>query len=178
MKRPLENIRILDFTIFLSGPYATMILAYLGAEVIKVERPGTGDPVRENPPYSGPQGIVFDRQDRRDLSFSMLKRGRGKKSITLNLQSPKGKEICKELAKKVDIVAENFAPGVMERLGVGYQELRKIKPDLIYFSISGFGQEGPYRNLRRQEASIVQDPIWVPIMKRSTAAGWVIPKRI
>ena len=147
MKRPLEDIRILDLTTFLSGPYATMILAYLGAEVIKVERPGTGDPVRDNPPYYGPQGIVFNRQDKRDLSFSMLKRGRGKKSITLNLQSAKGKEVCKELVKKVDIVAENFAPGVMDRLGVGYQELRKIKPDLIYFSISGFGQDGPYRNL-------------------------------
>ncbi len=147
MKRPLEDIRILDFTTFLSGPYAMMIAAHLGAEVIKVERPDGGDPVRANPPYYGPHGTVLQRQDPKDLSFSMLKRGRGKKSITLNLQAEKGKEICRELVKKVDVVAENFAPGVMDRLGIGYPELRKIKPDIIYCSISGFGQDGPYRNL-------------------------------
>ncbi len=147
MKKPLEGVRILDLTIFLSGPYAMMIAAYLGAEVIKLERPGTGDPARENPPYSGPKGITLNRQDEKDLSFSMLKRGRGKKSITLNLQSPKGKDIFIELAKKVDVVVENFAPGVMDRLGVGYPEIQKVKPDIIYCSISGFGQDGPYRNL-------------------------------
>ena len=147
MKRPLENVRILDFTTFLSGPYAMMIAAYLGAEVVKVERPETGDPVRANPPYFGPQGIVFEKQDPRDLSFSMLKRGRGKKGITLNLQTERGKEICKELVRRVDVVAENFAPGVMDRLGIGYQELKKIKPEIIFCSISGFGQDGPYRSL-------------------------------
>lgn len=147
MKRPLEDIRILDLTTFLSGPYAMMIAAYLGAEVVKVERPETGDPVRANPPYFGPRGIVFEKQDLRDLSFSMLKRGRGKRSITLNLQTEKGKEICKDLVKRVDVVAENFAPGVMDRLGIGYQELRKIKPDIIFCSVSGFGQDGPYRGL-------------------------------
>jgi crotonobetainyl-CoA:carnitine CoA-transferase CaiB-like acyl-CoA transferase len=124
-----------------------MIAAYLGAEVIKVERPGVGDPVRANPPYSGPKGIVLEKKDNRDLSFSLLKRGRGKKSITLNLQAEKGKNICKELVKKVDVVAENFAPGVMDRLGIGYAELKKIKPDIIFCSISGFGQDGPYKNL-------------------------------
>ncbi len=147
MKRPLEDIRILDLTTFLSGPYAMMIAAYLGAEVIKVERPGMGDPVRANPPYFGPQGIVLEKKDSKDLSFSMLKRGRGKKSITLNLQTERGKGILKELVKKVHGVAENFAPGVMDRLGIGYQELKKVKPDIIYCSISGFGQDGPYRSL-------------------------------
>ena len=147
MKRPLEDVRILDLTTFLSGPYAMMIAAYLGAEVIKVERPGVGDPARANPPYSGPKGIVLEKKDNRDLSFSLLKRGRGKKSITLNLQAEKGKNICKELVKKVDVVAENFAPGVMDRLGIGYAELKKIKPDIIFCSISGFGQDGPYKNL-------------------------------
>lgn len=147
MKKPLEGVRILDLTTFLSGPYAMMIAAYLGAEVIKVERPRTGDPVRANPPYSGPDGIVFEKRDDRDLSFSMLKRGRGKKSITLNLQTDKGKGICKELVQRVDVVAENFAPGVMDRLGIGYGELKKIKPEIIFCSISGFGQDGPYKNL-------------------------------
>ncbi len=147
MKRPLEDVRILDLTTFLSGPYAMMIAAYLGAEVVKVERPGIGDPVRATPPYSGPGGIVLEKKDERDLSFSLLKRGRGKKSITLNLQAEKGKNICRELVKKVDVVAENFAPGVMDRLGIGYGELKKIKPDIIFCSISGFGQDGPYKNL-------------------------------
>ena len=147
MKKPLEGVRILDLTIFLSGPYAMMIAAYLGAEVIKLERPGSGDPVRANPPYSGPKGITLKKQDEKDLSFSMLKRGRGKKSITLNLQSEKGKAIFMELIKKVDVIVENFAAGVMDRLGVGYAEIKKVKPDIIYCSISGFGQDGPYRNL-------------------------------
>ena len=146
MKRPLEGVKILDFTIFLSGPYAMMIAAYLGAEVIKVERPGTGDPARANAPYFGPQGIVFDKKDPKEVSLSLLKRGRGKKSITLDLQKEEGRKICRELIQKVDAVAENFAPGVMDRLGMGYEELKKVKPEIIYCAISGFGQSGPYRN--------------------------------
>ena len=146
MKKPLEDIRILDLTAWLSGPYAMEIAAYLGAEVIKVEKTEGGDAVRANGPYYGPRGIVFEKKDPKDLSLCILKRARGRKSITLNLQSEKGKEIFRELVKKVDVVTENFAPGVMDRLGIGYQDLKKIKPDIILCSISGFGQDGPYRN--------------------------------
>jgi crotonobetainyl-CoA:carnitine CoA-transferase CaiB-like acyl-CoA transferase len=147
MKKALEDVRILDLTAWLSGPYAMEIAAYLGAEVIKVEKTDGGDAVRANGPYYGPKGIVFERKDPKDLSLCILKRARGRKSITLNLQTEKGKEILRELVKKVDVVAENFAPGVMDRLGIGYQDLKKIKPDIIFCSISGFGQDGPYRNL-------------------------------
>lgn len=147
MKKPLEDIRILDLTAWLSGPYAMEIAAHLGAEVIKIEKVDGGDAVRANGPYYGPRGIVFERSDPRDLSLCILKRARGRKSITLNLQAEKGKEIFRRLVRISDVVAENFMPGVMDRLGIGYQELKKIKPDIILCSISGFGQDGPYRNL-------------------------------
>ena len=147
MKKPLEDIRILDLTAWLSGPYAMEIAAYLGAEVIKIEKVDGGDAVRANGPYYGPRGIVFERSDPRDLSLCILKRARGRKSITLNLQTEKGREIFRRLVRISDVVAENFMPGVMDRLGIGYQELKKIKPDIILCSISGFGQDGPYRNL-------------------------------
>jgi len=147
MKRPLEGIRILDMTAWLSGPYAMEIVAYLGAEVIKLEKADGGDAVRSNGPYFGPNGIVFEKKDPRDLSLCILKRARGRKSITLNLQSEKGKQIFREMVKKFDVVTENFAPGTMEKLGIGYNDLKKIKPDIILCSISGFGQTGPYRRL-------------------------------
>jgi crotonobetainyl-CoA:carnitine CoA-transferase CaiB-like acyl-CoA transferase len=147
MKRPLEDVRILDMTAWLSGPYAMEIAAYMGADVIKVEKAEGGDAVRANGPYYGPNGIVFEKKDPKELSLCILKRGRGRRSITLNMQNPKGKEIFTELVKKCDIVTENFAPGTMEKLGVGYQDLKKIKPDIILCSISGFGQDGPYRRL-------------------------------
>ena len=147
MKRPLEGIRILDMTAWLSGPYAMEIVAYLGAEVIKLEKADGGDAVRANGPYFGPNGIVFEKKDPKDLSLCILKRARGRKSITLNLQSEKGKQIFRDLVKKFDVVTENFAPGTMDKLGIGYNDLKKIKPDIILCSISGFGQDGPYRRL-------------------------------
>jgi crotonobetainyl-CoA:carnitine CoA-transferase CaiB-like acyl-CoA transferase len=147
MKKPLEGVTILDMTAWLSGPYAMEVVAYLGAEVIKLEKHKGGDAVRANGPYYGPKGIVFEGTDPKDLSLCILKRARGRKSITLNLQSEKGKQIFRELVKKVDIVTENFAPGAMARLGFDYENLKKIKPDIILCSISGFGQDGPYAKL-------------------------------
>lgn len=147
MKKPLEDVRVLDLTAWLSGPYAMEVVAYLGAEVIKIEKVEGGDAVRSNGPYYGPRGIVFERKDPKDLSLCILKRARGRKSITLNLQHELGKNIFTELVKKADVVAENFAPGVMDRLGFGYENLKKIKSDIILCSISGFGQTGPYRSL-------------------------------
>jgi len=147
MKKPLEGVTILDMTAWLSGPYAMEVVAYLGAEVIKLEKHKGGDAVRANGPYYGPKGIVFEGTDPKDMSLCILKRARGRKSITLNLQSEKGKQIFRELVKKVDIVTENFAPGAMDRLGFSYENLKKIKPDIILCSISGFGQDGPYAKL-------------------------------
>lgn len=132
MRKPLEHIKVLDFTRVLAGPYCTMILANMGAEIIKIERPGSGDDSRDFGPFMNGQSAYF-------VSIN-----RGKKSIALDLKSPKAIELVKELVKEVDIVAENFRPGTMEKLGLGYEELKKINPKLIFATMSGFGQTGPY----------------------------------
>ena len=134
MSGPLEGVRILDMTWALAGPYCSMILADLGAEVIKVENPGEGDPSRKNFPFI------------REVSSYFLSVNRGKKSITVNLRNPKGKEIILGLARKSDILLENFRPGVMDRLGLGYKAIREVNPRIIYASCSGFGQTSPYAN--------------------------------
>jgi CoA:oxalate CoA-transferase len=134
-KGALEGVRVLDFTQYLSGPHGTSVMSELGAEIIKIERPGKGEPERQAMPKT-PKGE----------SYQFFSYNRGKKSITLNLKDPKGVEIAKKLAAKVDILVENFAPGGMERLGLSYKEVSKINPRIIYASISGFGQTGPRRN--------------------------------
>jgi len=135
MPKALAGVRVLDFTQYLSGPHCTGVLSELGAEVVKVERPGKGEPERAAVPLT----------PKRE-SYQFLSYNRGKKSITLNLKSPKGVEIARKLAAKADVLVENFAPGVMERLALGYEELSRINPRLIYSSISGFGHTGPRRN--------------------------------
>ncbi len=135
MAKALEGVRVLDFTQYLSGPHGTSVLSELGAEVIKIEMPGKGEPER----------VAMPMTPKRE-SYQFLSYNRGKKSITLNLKSPKGQEIAKKLAAKVDVLVENFAPGGMDKLGLGYEELSKINPRIIYASISGFGQTGPRRN--------------------------------
>ncbi len=128
-KQPLEGIVIIDFTQFLSGPFCTMQLSDLGAQVIKIERPerslGAGPYVKGERTY--------------DLSIM-----RGKKSITLNLKDPVERDMCLHLIKNADILVENFKPGTMERMGLGYDEVKAVNPRIIYTSISGFGQTGPY----------------------------------
>jgi CoA:oxalate CoA-transferase len=146
MKRHLEGIRVVDLTAYLSGPYASMNLAAMGAEVIKIERPGVGDPCRWNPPFAGPQGVNFEKKEDTDVSVLYLKRNRNKKSIFLDLQKDEGKEILSRLIEKSDIVLENFTPGVMDRLGFSYERLSEINPRIIYCSISGYGQDGPFRD--------------------------------
>jgi CoA:oxalate CoA-transferase len=135
MAKALEGVRVLDFTQYLSGPHCTSVLSELGAEIIKIEMPGKGEPER----------VAMPMTPKRE-SYQFLSYNRGKKSITLNLKSPKGIEIAKRLAAKVDVLVENFAPGGMERLGLSYEEVSKINPRIIYASISGFGQTGPRRN--------------------------------
>ena len=146
MKKHLEGIRVVDLTAYLSGPYASMNLAAMGAEVIKIERPGVGDPCRWNPPFAGPQGVSFERKDDTDVSVLYLKRNRNKKSIFLDLQKEEGKDLLRRLIEKSDIVLENFTPGVMDRLGFGYERLTEINPRIIYCSISGYGQDGPFKD--------------------------------
>ena len=128
---PLSGITVLDLTQFLSGPFCTMIMADLGADILKIERP---DRPRASGPYLHGERIY-------DLSVN-----RSKKSMTLNLKSDAGKDIFKKLLISSDVVIENFKPGTMERMGLGYEELKKIKPNLIYAAISGFGYTGPYKN--------------------------------
>jgi CoA:oxalate CoA-transferase len=131
MSKPLENIKVLDLTRVLAGPFCTMILNDLGAYVLKVELPGTGDDARAFGPFKNEQSLYF-------VSIN-----RGKDSISLNLKSEKGKNILKELVKKFDIIIENYRPGTMEKLGLGYDELKKINPKIIYAASSGFGHTGP-----------------------------------
>jgi len=130
----LEGIKVLDLTRYLAGPYCSMILADLGAEVIKVERPGMGDGSRQwGPPFIQGESAYF------------LSVNRNKKSMTLNLRSEEGRTILHRMAASCDVVVENFRPGTVQRLGVDYNTLSSINPKLIYCSISGFGQNGPYR---------------------------------
>jgi crotonobetainyl-CoA:carnitine CoA-transferase CaiB-like acyl-CoA transferase len=133
--RPLEAIRVLDLTRVLSGPYCTMLLGDLGAEVIKVERPGEGDDTRTfAPPFQGDQAAYF-------LSIN-----RNKKSLTLDMKSERGKEILWRLVDSSDVLVENFRPGAMERLGFGYEAVKARRPAMIYCSISGFGDTGPQKD--------------------------------
>src|SRR5512137_1210964 len=131
----LEGIRVLDLTMVLSGPFATLHLALLGAEVIKVEPPGAGDLARK-------LGNV-SKLNNENMGTSFLAQNANKKSLTLNLKHAAAREIFKQLARGADVVVENFRPGVMKRLGVGYEVLREINPRLVYCAISGFGQTGP-----------------------------------
>ncbi len=138
--RALEGIRILDLTRIYTGPYCSMLFADMGAEVIKIEPPG-GELIRDNPPLAKEgEGGPHDRS----RSGYFLTLNRNKYGITLNLKHPKGMGIFKELVKIGDIVLENYAPGVMKRLGIDYSVLREINPRIITCSISGFGQWGPY----------------------------------
>lgn len=132
MDKPLDGVRVLDFTHVLAGPFCTMFLGAMGAEIIKVERPGLGDIVRQT------DHILINGE-----STYFMHVNANKKSVTLNLRHEKGKEIVKELAKKVDVVLENFSPGTMKRLGLDYESLRQVNPRIIYGSNSGFGQYGP-----------------------------------
>ena len=132
----LKGVRVLDLTNVLAGPFATLHLALLGAEVIKIERPGSGDLARK-------LGTLSELNEQL-MGTSFLAQNSNKKSVTLNTKTPEGKEIFKELVKDADILVENFRPGVMERLGLSYDTLREINPRLIYCAISGFGQDGPY----------------------------------
>lgn len=131
---PLSDIKVLDFTRVLSGPYATLTLADQGAEVIKIESPRGGDHTREWPPFRG------------DLSHYFIALNRNKKSVVLDLATEEGRKLAFDLAMQVDVLVENFRPGVMDSMGLGYAALSARNPGLIYCSISGFGAEGPLRD--------------------------------
>lgn len=134
--KPLSGVRIVDFTRVLAGPYCAMLLADLGAEVVKVEIPGSGDPLRlQGPPFHAGMGVTF------------LATNRNKRSLTLDMQTDEGRELAYQLCMRADVVLENFRPDVMPRLGLGYERLSAERPELVYASISGMGADGPDHRL-------------------------------
>ncbi|XP_006124142.2 succinyl-CoA:glutarate CoA-transferase isoform X1 [Pelodiscus sinensis] len=130
--KPLEGVKILDLTRVLAGPFATMNLGDLGAEIIKVEKPGVGDDTRTwGPPFVGTESVYF------------LSVNRNKKSIAVNMKNPKGAKIIRELAAVSDVFVENYVPGKLAEMGLGYEDISKIAPHIVYCSITGYGQTGP-----------------------------------
>ena len=134
MSGPLKGIVVLDLTHVLAGPFAAMVLADLGATVIKIEQPGVGDRSRASGPFIQEESTYF-------MSIN-----RGKKGMSLDLKKEKGKNTFLKLVEKADVIVENMSPGAMKRLGLGYDILSGHNPGIIYASISGFGQTGPYSN--------------------------------
>src|SRR5690242_12259527 len=134
MHQALAGIRVLDLSRMLPGPFASMMLADLSAEVIKVEEPTVGDPTRHSPPKIGKQSAAF------------LQVNRNKKSIAFDLKREEARDIFLKLAATADVVLEQFRPGVVERLGVGYDAISRINPRIVYCSLTGFGQAGPHRD--------------------------------
>jgi len=131
----LNGIRVLDLTRVLAGPFCTMLLGDMGAEIIKIEVPGQGDDSRRYPPFIGEESAYF------------MNLNRNKKSIVLNLKDSRGKDIFLDLIKRSDVILENFRPGTMEKLGLGYDTIKAHNPDIVYSCISGFGHSGPYKDL-------------------------------
>lgn len=134
-KRPLDGIKVLDFSQVLAAPFCGMLLADLGADVIKIERPNGGDMSREYGPYLN------------EVSMYFCQYNRGKKGIAIDMRSEEGKKVVMDLIKEVDVVIENFKSGTLEKLGLGYEEMLKVNPKLIYGSIAGFGTHGPLSHL-------------------------------
>ena len=133
---PLAGVRVLDLTQVVAGPYCTMMLADMGAEVVKIERPGHGDDLRRTVPYHGREG--------HEDYYNAL--NRSKKSVALDLKNPRHRDLALQLAARADVMVENYAPETLARLGLGWDEVARRNPRLVYCSISGFGQTGPYRN--------------------------------
>ena len=143
MNGPLEGLKVLDLTRLLPGGYATLLLADLGADVIKVEQPGSGDYIRWTPPMVG------------EFSAAHVALNRNKRSMTLNLKADDGRTLFLDLARRADVVIESFRPGVMERLGVGWPQLSEVNPRLVYCAISGYGQDGPRAQQAGHDANYI-----------------------
>ena len=164
--KPLEGLVVLDLTRFLAGPYCTLLLGGLGADVIKIESPSGGEAHRNRAPFAGPNGASMTKQTDEDIGLMVLHRARNKQSITLNLRDDRGTALFKSLVRKADIVVENFSPGTIDKMGLGYETLKECNPRIILCSISGFGQEGPRRDWR------AYDPIVQAASGISTVTGF------
>jgi len=145
MTQPLDDILVLDFSTLLPGPMATLMLAEAGAEVIKLERPGTGEDMR----------LTMPQIEGRSLGYAVL--NRGKKSVALNLKAEGAVESLRHLIEKADVIVEQFRPGVMDRLGLGYEAVKALNPAVIYCSITGYGQTGPKSSAAGHDMNYVGD---------------------
>ena len=172
-RKPLAGVRVLDFSTLLPGPMATLILAEAGAEVIKVERPGTGEDMRQYPPM-----VTEDS----GVNFALL--NRGKRSLALDLKENKSIFVINRLIANVDVLVEQFRPGVMDRLGLGWEALSAINPALVYCSITGWGQDGPKALLAAHDLNYMAetgvlnlgadragDPVLPPVLVADIGAG-------
>ena len=152
----LEGVRVLDLTHYIAGPYCTRLMAGLGADVVKVERPPSGDPMRRLGPFASHPGaarIYGDSGPVEDGAWHLYLNA-GKQSLGLDLKSEQGRQLALELAGSADILVENFAPGTLDRLGLGHEQLRSVNPALVITSISNFGQTGPHRDWRGAEVNL------------------------
>lgn len=154
MQGILSGTVVLDLTRFFSGPQATLLLAGMGAEVIKIDDPSGGDPTAFSPPLAGPRGVSFQRQTPQDMGVAYLKRTRGKKSVQLDLKAPAGREAFLRMVRAADVVIDNFSAGVSERLGIGYDDLAAVNPAIIYCSLTGYGATGPDRHFKAYDLMV------------------------
>ena len=151
----LEGVRALDLTHYFAGPYCTRLLAGLGADVVKVERPASGDPLRRLGPFASrpAEAIGADDESVEDGAWHLYLNA-GKRSLVLDLKSEQGRETLLKLAARADLLVENFAPGTLDKLGIGYEQLSRVNPSLVFTSISNFGQTGPYRDWKAAEVNL------------------------
>ena len=153
-KGALSGIKVLDLTRYLSGPQTTLFLGALGAEVLKIDDPHQGDPVRNSPPFFGKDGVSMSKASPLDIGIAYLKRARSKKSIELDLKSEDGINTFMRLAEKADVIVENFRVGVTKRLKIDYEQLKLKNPKIIYCSITGFGATGPDASKKAFDATV------------------------
>ena len=153
-KGALNGIKVLDLTRYLSGPQTTLFLGALGAEVLKIDDPHQGDPVRNSPPFFGKDGVSMSKASPLDIGIAYLKRARSKKSIELDLKSEEGINTFMRLVEKADVIVENFRVGVTKRLKIDYEQLKSKNPKIIYCSITGFGATGPDASKKAFDATV------------------------
>lgn len=162
MFQPLKGLRVVDLSQVLAGPYASYTLALLGAEVIKIEKPGVGDWTRQGPTFPNLAG--------KKMGFAFMTLNAQKKSVTLDLKTPEGVDAAKRLVGTADVFLENHTPGVAERLGLGFDDVRALKPDIVYCSVSAFGQDGTFRN-RSAYDHVIQGMCGIMLTTGAKGAG-------
>jgi crotonobetainyl-CoA:carnitine CoA-transferase CaiB-like acyl-CoA transferase len=154
MHRILQHVRVLDLTQFFAGPQATLLLAGLGADVLRIDSPESARTAAFAPPYAGRHGVSFERRSPDDLNVNYLKRNRGKRAITLDLKQEADRREFLRLVESADVLVENFSVGVTERLGIDYPRLSAVNPRLVYCAVTGYGSTGPDRDLKAYDATI------------------------